>query len=208
MQGTLTITKFMPNHNQASLEAGDSIGRPSRSIFNRPALSLASLMSVSSADFPFVASWTVLGCAPTAVIVSEGRSLSEDHALRIAWLSELRERARQAGSPLPPLPVDLELCLREHRMNRIVWVGPMLLWLTRIFRTVVWLAPVDRVFRKLGGMVRYTYRHTRKWLRARRAWLGRWMKPTRRPGVLDELTTEELALFDRLVVARTEYLGQ
>jgi len=208
MQATHTITKFMPDSSETVHGLNDVIGRPSRSIFNRPARSLADLVSVSCTDFPFVASWTVLGCAPTANIVAEGRALTEDKAQRIAWLNELRDGARQAGSPLPSLPADLELCLREYRLSRILWCGPILLWLSRSLRGVPWLAPVDRAFSKSAGIVRYTYRHSRKWLRARRGWLGRWAKHEPSPGVLDQLTAEERALFDRLVAARAKYLGQ
>jgi len=84
----------------------------------------------------------------------------------------------------------------------------MLLWLARTLLAVTRLARADRALRKLGGIIRYTYRHGRKWLRTRRAWLGRWIKPEPSQGVLDDLTTEERALFDRLVAARNDYLGQ
>lgn len=208
MQGTHTITKFMPDSDQTLRVVGNAIGRPSRSIFNRPARSHADLMSVSTADFPFVASWTVLGCAPSASIVAEGRALGDGHIQRIAWLNEIRERARRAGTQLPQLPADLELCLREYRINRILWAGPALLWLARSLRAVSWLAPADRALRKLGGMMRYTYRHGRKWLRARRARLDRWIRPKPNPGIMEDLTTDERALFIRLVAARNEYLGR
>jgi len=185
----------------------DAVVRPSRNHFNRPARSLVDLMRVPPADFPFVASWTILGCAPTPCIIASGRALEGGETARLGWLDELREGSNQTGAALPPLPTDIAMRLAEYRLYRSGWTGARLVRLRRELRTRGWLRPVDSVLRKLPGLVRYTYRHCRKWLHKGTAHLLGRLHRRQNQVILDDLTPQEREMFDRLAAARAAQLG-
>lgn len=183
-------------------------GRASLQRYDRPAQSLAELMAVPPADFPYSACWTVLGRAPSEAEWRSGIDIVPTETARLNWI----ETTLQIGGPSGAVaPVDLlqRMGLARRMASRR---GRVLLRMQDWLKQWLVLRMIQRVAKRLAALTRYTYRHSRKRVLRLLTKFGAWLRSPLRPSEINQaaasLLPEQRALFDRLVAARARRLGR
>lgn len=132
--------------------------------FDRPAASLAELLKGEGAEFIHMAVWTLRGRRADRAEHAELLALLEadPHGGKDAVIAALAADAPAAetGRSLPGLANYLQL--RKRRGTPVV--GPLLAGIIALYLRYPRLGWPARFVRSVPGKVRYTYRHSRKFL--------------------------------------------
>lgn len=183
-------------------------GRASLQRYDRPASAYAVLIAAPLHDFPFVACWTVLGRPPHAEEWHSALLLTDCEGQRLAWMETL---ARTQAGPGVSLPPELEQRLKLYRLKSTTWGQLLISSLEWLRQWSAWHL-AERVGRRVAGLTRYTYRHSRKWLiRQGKALLAALQMPPRKAAIEDvaaTLSPEERAIFERLLEAHRTHSDQ
>lgn len=177
-------------------------GRASLQRYDRPASAYAVLIAAPLHDFPFVACWTILGRAPREDEWRSAILLADNEGERLEWMHALFTAEAQPGVRLWP---EIEQRLMLHRLGAKAWGRLMLGSLELLRKWLVWRL-LERVGRRLTGLTRYTYRHSRKWLIRQTKGLVSAVRLRPRKAAIEDvaagLNAEERAIFERLLQAR------
>jgi len=176
-------------------------GRASLQRYDRPASTYAVLIAAPLTDFPFVACWTILGRAPREEEWYSALQIADNETARLLWMEALFEAKATPGERLWS---EIEQRLRLHRLNSSAWGRLLVGSIEWLRQWLVWRL-IERLGRRVAGLTRYTYRHSRKWLiRTGRAAIAAVQLPPRQAAVDDvasALSPEERAIFERLLQA-------
>lgn len=176
-------------------------GRASLQRHDRPASTYAVLIAAPLNDFPFVACWTILGRPPCEDEWHSAMLLADSEGERLVWMDALFKAEAPPGIRLWP---EIEQRLKLHRLRSTSWGRLLIASLEWLRQWLAWRL-MERVGRRVAGLTRYTYRHSRKWLiRQGKALVAAIRLPPRKAAIEDiaaTLNPEERAIFERLLHA-------
>lgn len=182
--------------------------RSSRQRYDRPAQSVTELLHAPAQEFPFIAYWTMFGRAILPDELAAAYEAIAEQKDRLAWLADLSQT--DEGRAQPIILPDLASILSDQRRERWPLIGPTINRWLGWSRRQLWIKQLLWPSKRLAGLLRYSYRHSRKRLKHFSKYVGiRLPHPIRQSStaaLAAEMNPSERAIFEQLTARRYHYL--